>query len=71
MSQIMELKMCDLTPTCLSSDSGSYQQFPNPEGEASIKEPLSPNKGSVLKNMAEWFFCFLFLVMQSFWVNNV
>ena len=51
MSQIQELKMCDLTPTCLSSDSGSYQQLPNPEGEASIKEPLSPTKGSVLKNI--------------------
>ena len=51
MSQIMELKMCDITPTSMSNlDSGSSQQFPNPQGEASIKEPLSPlKKGNVLK----------------------
>ena len=51
MSQIMEVKMCDSTPTSMSMlDSGSSQQFPNPKGETSIKEPLSPlNEGSVLK----------------------
>ena len=50
MSQIMEVKMCDSTPTSMSMlDSGSSQQFPNPKGETSIKEPLSPlNEGSVL-----------------------
>ena len=55
MSQIMELNSCKNAPTCMSSDSGSYQQFPNPEGETSIKEPLSPTKGSVLKNNYKYY----------------
>ena len=56
MSQIMEQKMCVNTPTSNSMsnlDSGSSQQFPNPQGEASIKEPLSPSyKGNVLKTIS-------------------
>ena len=51
MSQFMEVKMCDNTPTSMSLDSGSSHQFPNPQIQASIKEPMrSPLKEGVVLN---------------------
>ena len=45
MSQPLEKKPCENTPTSISvTDSGSSTQFPNPNGEPSITEPSSLSK---------------------------
>ena len=51
MSQPLEKKPCDHTPTSISvSDSGSSTQFPNSNGEPSITEPSSLSKERIVLN---------------------